>query len=326
MITTYTRSDNNWIAFSQTSLQEMPQNAVWIDLPNPSLDEDRHIEQLLGIEVPTREDMRDIEPSSRLYQDNNNACVMTTSLLVGADTDQPMLTPVTFILTPKHLVTLRYAEPSSFARFARNLTRQTSHLNGSQDVFLALLDTVIDRMAEVMENHHSKLDFISKEAFRSGRPLEENEQPVDLQEVLSRLANTGNTLSKVRDSLVSIARLLSFVGPAADNWLRADNQAHIKSLLRDVRFLSEYYDSINSKINFILDATLGFIDIQTTNTVKILSVASVLFLPPTLVASVFGMNFQYIPMLHSEAGFYLGLFLIIMAGVLPYFYLKRRGL
>ena len=326
MLTTFIRQEGGWVASSQTKLHELLPETLWIDLPNPSLDEDRHIERILGIEVPTREDMRDIEPSSRLYVDSNNSAVMTATLLVGADSENPSLSPVTFILTPKHLVTLRYADPSSFGRFARNLTRQSQNLASSQDVFLSLLDTVIDRLAEILENHHHRLDMIATEVFKIKYDSQPSENAVDLREVLKRLGGTGNILSKVRDSLVSIARILSFVGPATENWVRADSQAHIKSLLRDVRFLSEYSDSINNKINFLLDATLGFIDIETTNTVKILSIASVVFLPPTLVASVFGMNFSYIPFLQTDWGFFLGLFLIIMAGLIPYAYLRSRGL
>jgi magnesium transporter len=178
-----------------------------------------------------------------------------------------------------------------------------------------------------LETHGHRLDNISTNVF--GNKKEENDldtETADLKEILKRLGATGNVLSKVRESLVSLARLLSFFGPASEHWLRLDNQAHVKSLIRDVRFLNEYCDSIEIKINFLLDATLGFIDIQQTNTMKILSIASVVFLPPTLIASVFGMNFSYIPILHTEWGFFLAVILMLLVAIFPYYYLKKKGL
>jgi len=333
MLTLYTRNLNLWQSsqpnISSTDFAALSDQDLWIDLFQPTIEEDRFLESQLGIEVPTREDMRDIEPSSRLYTDHG-LCVMTASLLVGADTPKPSISPVTFILTPNRLCTIRYAEPSSFSRFSSRLVRQANNLSSGESLFLTLLDVITDRLAEVLESHGHSLDVLSNDIF-SNKPDDDPTRLIaakaqDLQQVLKRLGQLGNTLSMARESLVSVARLLSFVGPSAENWLRADSQSHIKTLIRDVRFLTEHADAINGKINFLLDATLGLIDIQQTQTVKILSVASVVFLPPTLIASIFGMNFHHIPGLDNPYGFLLSLIFILLAGIVPYLIFYRKEL
>ncbi len=329
MLLTYIRNGHSWQAIQHQIPASVPENTLWIDLLQPTSDEDRFLESHLSIEVPTREDMRDIEPSSRLYTDSGH-CVMTTSLLVGADTPKPAISPVTFILTPNNLSTVRYAEPSAFNRFSSRLLRQPNNLNKSEDVFFHLMGGIVDRLAEVLETNGHSLDTLSNDVF-SNKPQDDENTATppdtpDMQQVLKRLGSIGNIVSMARESLVSIARLLSFVGPSAESWLRPENQLQIKTLIRDVRFLTEHADAINVKINFLLDATLGLIDIQQTKTVKILSVASVVFLPPTLIASVFGMNFEFIPGLRSPSGFTVAIIMILLAGILPYLFIYRKNI
>lgn len=295
----------------------------------PTADEDRFLESKLNIEIPTREDMRDIEPSSRLYTEGGN-CFMTASMLVGSDTPNPTISPVTFILTPTILATVRYGEPSAFNRFSGRLLRQPNNLDKAEDLFFHLMDVVVDRLAEVLETNGHNLDTLSNDVF-ANRPDNNGDSMMnpntnDMQQVLKRLGVIGNLVSMARESLVSIARLLSFVGPAAELWLKGESQSHIKTLIRDVRFLTEHADAINNKINFLLDATLGLIDLQQTNTMKVLSVASVVLLPPTLIASVFGMNFTHIPGLQSPSGFTIAMILIVLAGILPYLLFYRKKL
>jgi magnesium transporter len=328
MLLTYTRdpATNTWQNNTAIPGQVISDHALWLDLWQPTIDEDRFLESILKIEVPTREDMREIEPSSRLYTENG-VCVMTTSLLVGVDTPTPGVTPITFILAPNRFCTIRYNEPSSILLFASRLLRQPNNLNLAEDLFMTLLDVVIDRLSDVLETHGHTLDSLCNEVFRNHgdnpNPADPTAPVQDMQSVLRRLGGIGNVVSMARESLVSIGRLLSFVGPAAETWLKPESQSHIKSLMRDVRFLGEYADSINTKINFLLDATLGFIDIQQNKTLKILSVASVVFLPPTLIASIFGMNFQHIPGLEHPFGFGIAMAAIILAGIIPYWLFYR---
>lgn len=329
MLLTYTRNpeNNTWQNSTAVPGQTISDHTLWLDLWQPTLEEDRFLESILKIEVPTREDMREIEPSARLYTENG-VCVMTTSLLVGVDTPTPGVTPITFILAPNRFCTIRYNEPSSINLFASRLLRQPNQLALAEDLFFTLLDVVVDRLADVLENHGHALDTLCNDVFANGEELggqSPRAKTRDLQQVLRKLGGIGNVVSMARESLVSMGRLLSFVGPAADAWLKPESQAHIKTLIRDVRFLGEYADSINAKNNFLLDATLGLIDIQQTKTVKILSIASVVFLPPTLIASIFGMNFEHIPGLGDHNGFIWAMIGIVLAGLLPYLYFYRRG-
>ncbi len=329
MLLTYTRTGNSFQSAQHQIPAPIPDNVLWIDMLQPTAEEDRFLENKLNIEIPTREDMRDIEPSSRLYTESGN-CFMTTSLLVGADTPNPTISPVTFILTPTMLATVRYGEPSAFNRFSGRLLRQPNALDKAEDLFFHLMDVVVDRLAEVLETNGHNLDTLSNDVFANrpdssdGGMMNPNTQ--DMRQVLKRLGVIGNLVSMARESLVSIARLLSFVGPAGELWLKAESQSHTKTLIRDVRFLTEHADAINNKINFLLDATLGLIDLQQTNTMKVLSVASVVLLPPTLIASIFGMNFANIPGLASPSGFTVAMILIILAGILPYLLFYRKKL
>ncbi len=329
MLYLYTRDKSNrWQNSPYTYGTEIDAGVLWIDVQHPTAEEDRFVEQLLGIEIPTREDMRDIEPSSRLYLDHGIA-VMTASIIVGADTPKPVISPVTFILTQQRLYTIRYAEPSSFNRFASRLLRQPNQLASGEDIFLNLLGAIVDREAEILENCGHSLDLLSSDIFSNRDEASDTMNSIDtthLKRSLKRLGTAGNMVSLARESLVSIARLLSFSGPAAESWLRGDSQSTIKSLTRDVRFLSEHADSLNMKINFLLDAILGLIDLEQTNTVKVLSVASVTFLPPTLIASIFGMNFSKIPGLDSMAGFLVSILLIFISAIVPYFLFYRKKL
>src|SRR3954452_15938769 len=207
----------------------LPENAVWIDLLNPTLEEDRAVERLAGIAVPTREDMQEIEISSRLYIENG-ARYMTATLMCQSDTASPKTTPVTFILAGHRLVTVRYDEPRPFAIVEHKLARASpSHVSG-ESVLVDLLDAVIDRSADILERIGAEVDTISRTIFE---PDAEAETP-QYDDILKALGRKGDLTSKVRESLVSIGRLLLFLANEADTmrWAK-DTRAHLKSMQRD---------------------------------------------------------------------------------------------
>jgi len=312
-----------------TSLERMiiepgsapPDEAVWIDLITPTVQEDKIVEKLLGIAVPTREEMQEIEVSSRLYTENG-ARYMTATLMCQSDTATPKTTPVTFILSSHKLVTVRYDEPRPFAIVEHKLGRSCPAKVTGELVLMDLLDAVIDRSADILERIGGEVDQISHSIFEP----EENAEPPSYKDVLKALGRKGDLTSKVRESLVSIGRLLLFLANEAEGmrWNK-DVRAHLQSMRRDTASLSDHATYLANKITFLLDAMLGVVNIEQNAIIKIFSIAAVIFMPPTLVASVYGMNFHKgMIELEWELGYPFALILMVLAAILPIVYFKWR--
>jgi magnesium transporter len=298
-----------------------PDAAVWIDLVTPSVPEDKLVEQLLGVAVPTREEMQEIEVSSRLYVENG-ARYMTATLMCQSDTASPKTTPVTFILAGHRLVTVRYDEPRPFAIVGHKLARSSSNQVSGESVLVDLLDAVIDRSADILERIGAEVDAISRTIFE---PDAEADTP-QYDDILKALGRKGDLTSKVRESLVSIGRLLLFLANEADmmRWAK-DTRAQLKSMQRDVGSLSDHATYLTNKVTFLLDALLGSVSIKQNDIIKIFSIAAVVFMPPTLVASVYGMNFHHnMVELEWTYGYPFALVLMVLAAVVPYLIFKWR--
>src|SRR6187455_752123 len=299
---------------------EVPENAVWIDLVNPAGGEDKLVERLVGVAIPTREEMQEIELSSRLYVENG-ARYMTATLMCQSDTPVPKTTPVTFILAGHRLATVRYDDPRPFAIVEHKLARTCPPKVSGDTVLMDLLDAVIDRSADILERIGAEVDQISHAIFE---PDDDKARP-SYTDILKALGRKGDLTSKVRESLVSIGRLLLFLANEADNmkWPK-DTRAQLQSMQRDVGSLSDHATYLTNKITFLLDAMLGVVNIQQNNIIKLFSVAAVVLMPPTLVASIYGMNFKHMPELEWIGGYPFALLVMVLAGALPYLYFKWR--
>ena len=302
---------------------KVPEDAVWLDLVNPAPGEDKLIEELLGIAVPTREEMQEIEVSSRLYTEHH-ARFMTATLMCNSDTAAPQTTAVTFILARHRLVTVRYEEPRPFQIVNNKLTRTCPVNATGETVLMELLDAVIDREADLLERIGLEVDKVSREIF-DPRGAGGQQRTRSYNETLKTIGGTGDLTSKVRESLVSIGRLLLFLANEAEGmrWLK-DVRLQLVSMQRDVQSLSDHATYLSNKITFLLDALLGVVTLEQNNVIKIFSIAAVVLLPPTLVATVYGMNFRNMPELDWQYGYPMALGLMLAAAVLPYFYFKWR--
>jgi magnesium transporter len=320
MLSVYVPRSTTLVRIAVETGSPVPENAVWVDMVTPSVQEDRVVEQLLGIAVPTREEMQEIEVSSRLYVENG-ARYMTATLMCQSDTPAPKTTAVTFILSGHRLVTVRYDDPRPFAIVEHKLARACPAKVTGDDVLMDLLDAVIDRSADILERIGGEVDQVSHSIFE---PKAGVKQP-SYNDVLKTLGRKGDLTSKVRESLVSILRLLLFLANEADNmkWPK-DTRAQLQSMQRDVVSLSDHASYLTNKITFLLDAMLGVVNLQQNNIIKIFSVAAVVLMPPTLVASIYGMNFKHMPELDWIGGYPLALLLMLVAAVLPYLYFKWR--
>jgi magnesium transporter len=298
-----------------------PDAAVWLDLVSPTVQEDKTVETLLGIAVPTREEMQEIEVSSRLYVENG-ARYMTATLMCHSDTMTPKTTPVTFILAGHRLLTVRYDEPRPFAIVEHKLARNCPAKITGETVMIDLVDAVIDRCADILERVGAEVDQISHSIFE---PEENMEQPA-YKEVLKALGRKGDLTSKVRESLVSVGRVLLFLHNEAENlkWPK-DTRAHLQSMRRDTSSLSDHATYLSNKVTFLLEAMLGVVNLEQNAIIKIFSIAAVIFMPPTLIASIYGMNFHHNMIeLDWQWGYPFALVVMILAAVLPILFFKWK--
>ncbi len=301
---------------------DVPESAVWFDLINPNLQEDKIVERQVGIAVPTREEMQEIEVTSRLYVENG-ARYMTATLMCQSDTDAPKTTPVTFILSGHRLITVRYDDPRPFMIVGTKLARVCPPTVTGESVLMDLLDAVIDRAADILERIGAEVDQVSHDIFEpeEGRA----DRTRSYNEILKMIGKKGDLASKVRESLVSIGRLLLYLANEADSmrWAK-EPRAQLRGMQRDVHSLSDHAAYLSNKIQFLLDAMLGVVTIEQNNVIKIFSVAAVALMPPTLIASIYGMNFKQMPELDWQYGYPLAIFLMIFAAALPYLFFKWK--
>ncbi|MEN0115708.1 MAG: magnesium/cobalt transporter CorA [Agrobacterium cavarae] len=304
-------------------LAHLSDDIVWIDLINPHRDEEKRVEALLGAELPTREDLKDIEPSSRLYTEDNNV-FMTASLVWKADSSDPQLTDVAFILVGNRLVTIRYAEPKSFNLFIAAITRTPHEIRSGAVLLLKLLETIVDRTAEIIENTVVGIDHVAKGIF-GGEARSKRKEPRYLEDKIAEIASFHRLVSKVRDSLTSLARVQSFLH--ATTLVQEDKDAKEMgaSIARDIHSLSEHVSYISGNLTFLLDASLGIINVEQNAIIKIFSIASVVFLPPTLVASIYGMNFARMPELQWAYGYPLAIFVMLISAIIPFIVFRWKG-
>lgn len=294
---------------------------IWIDMHLPTEAEIAAVESVLRIDMPTREEMREIEASARVYIDGE-AMYLTATLPVNAESDKPELTEVSFILKAERLVTLRFADPQPFKTLALRLDRHGVGLDSGQAVFFWLLDALIARLADLLERATLDVDSLSSEVFTAAHGAKP-----DLVAAIDRIGRAGGLSARVRESLLTLNRICLFIG---QNELlapvqRKEARTRAKALNRDVQSLAAHTDFVTNKITFALDATLGLINIEQTNIIKIFSVLAMVFLPPTLIASIYGMNFAVMPELGWPFGYPFALLLMVVSAALPYVYFKRKG-
>lgn len=327
MITYYSLSGDRLVRHDGDAGGSMPADTLWIDLLHPTQEEEHLLESIVGVNVPTREEMAEIEDSSRFYE-SNGALYMTTAVVSGISEHRPSTAEITCVLTPKWLVTVRYADLLPFRTFEARVQRGGCK-RGSDQLFVGLLDAVVDRIADVLEAVQGQLDALSRDIFteHSGELPRSRLPKTDLQQIVKHLGRSNSLLSKLNGSLLSVSRPLAYFrqGGNGNDWVSEEAKLGMKSVERDVRSLSDYLTRMSGEITFLLDATLGLINIEQNSIIKVFSIAAVLFLPPTLVGTVYGMNFQHMPELAWAAGYPLALVAMVVSAILPYLWFKYKG-
>ncbi len=306
-------------------LNQVPmRDLVWIDLEGPTAADEDAVEAALGVEVPTSEDMAEIEPSSRIYREGD-VLYLTAQILASKDGALVEIGPVTFMLMQDRLVTVHYHHPGSFAFFADWAARHDTTCQSGIGTFLGLMEAVVDRLADILEGEARRHDALSRQIFDAQRPGEKVDR---LQAVLQRIGRAEDLNGKVNESLSTIQRLLGYLAApgfaGAREFLAGIDRIQLESLTTDVRSLREVAETQSEKIRFQLDATLGAINIRQSDIVKLFSVVAFVFLPPTLIASIYGMNFDHMPELHWTWGYPLALVAMLISALLPWLFFRWK--
>ena len=294
--------------------------AIWIDLLSPTKTEEKWVEHCLNLAIPTRDEMVEIEMSSRLYKENDTL-FMTATMIAQSDSPDPQLDPITFVLTQQQLITIRYIEPQSFKLFISQLSKFKPGTHNALTLLIGLLDATVDRLADILELVGRRMDRFSKTIFR---PTQNRVRKLNYQKLMQEVGANGDLNTKARESLIAFNRLVLFFGQSASAQFDTKEQLRLSTLSKDIISLSDHANFLSTKVNFLLDATLGLVNIEQNNIIKIFSVAAVIFLPPTLIASIYGMNFHFMPELSWKYGYVLSIGMIILAAFLPYRYFKYR--
>jgi magnesium transporter len=297
-----------------------PPEALWVDLYEPTPEEERLVETGLIIDVPTREEMREIESSNRLYEEDG-AVYLTSTIVTKLDTDAPQNTQVTFIVKDGRLITNRYTDPLPFRRYVAYAERHAATCNSGPAILAGLLEAIVNRIADVIERVGSDLDSVSAEVFSHPR----RRRAHDFREVLETVGRSGELIAKARESLMSLQRLLAFVQQSTLVHLTQEVRTRLRTLSRDVIAMSDHAGFLGNNVSFILDATLGMINIDQNNILKIFSVVTVFLLPPSVIGAVWGMNFERVPFAHQPWGFWGTVALMVVSALIPYIFFKRRG-
>jgi magnesium transporter len=296
---------------------------IWIDMVDPSQAERDRIETALGLVLPSREEMQEIELSARLYREGE-ATFMTASLTAKVSTPVPEMAPVTFVLVGDRLITVRHHEPMSFQIFTQQGVKTALGCSNGESVLVALLESIVARIADVLELSGRDVAAVAQGIF--GASSAKRKVRRDLERTIGEIGRVADVTTNVRDSLVTLERLVGFLGQAlAERNARRDLRARIKSTARDVLSLGDHTSFLLERVNFLLDATLGLINIEQSEVMRIFSVVAVIFLPPTLIASMYGMNFPNMPELASPIGYPLVVGAMVATAVLPYLYFRWRG-
>jgi len=328
MITFHLPGGETIVPTDLSTCPDLVKRAVWIDLLEPTRPEELAVEQALGAEVPTREEMGQLELSRRLYVEHD-ALFMTANVLTHADSSHPESSGITFILAGEKLVTVRYTDPRAFQMFVAHRRSHPGAHDTAWTAFEGLLDAIVERLADILETTGASVESLSLEIFRdfdAGSTKAGKQAKRDYNAILRKLGRCSDLVAKSRESLVSLGRLTAFFRETLkDDPAALPTMHHFATLSGDFTSLADFAAFLSGKGSFLLDATLGMINNEQNAIIKLVSVAALVFGPPTLIASIYGMNFDHMPELRWYYGYPLAVGAMILSAIFPYAFFKRLG-
>lgn len=317
MINAFASERGQFKRLAETGSVDALRKAIWIDLQNATPEEIDRVQQATALQIPTQADVSEIETSSRLA--NRNGALYLSMTLIKFSDDGPRTVSAGFVLSPDRLITVRFAPNKLFDMCADHLPRGPATEDTSSHIFVGLMEAIVDRQADVLEQVGADLDTVSHSIFSLGANLEGGRKAEDatLRRTLGQLGHLGHLISHVRDTQVGAARIVPYVEAIGADWLPKALLPRLVTLRQDIASVSDFDTHLNDKLQFLLDATLGFINIAQNNVMKVMAIASVVGIPPVLVAGIYGMNFKNMPELDWPWGYAFGWGMIIVTTLIP---------
>lgn len=299
------------LRFEPEDLHQVLAISGWIDVLDPSEAEREQLEQYLRTELPESDDVEEIEASARYFIDG--AGIHVHSLFLGMTEGRHTTVTVAFILQQDRLISLREEDSPDFRLLRMRARRGQVEADNPREFLISIFEQKVENLADTLEDIHRELEEVSQLV------LEEAEG--NLEAAIGELARLENSNGKVRLCLMDTQRSISFL----QKHQRSGQSETAREIMRDVETLMSHTTFLFDKINFLMDAAQGFINIEQNQVIKIFSIAAVVFLPPTMVASIYGMNFDLFPEIHWRFGYAWALILMVVSGIAPYIYFKRKG-
>lgn len=296
-------------------------DAIWIDLNSPTEDESAAVASL-SHDIPTLEDMEEIEISNRLYRENGTD-YLTVQLTGHSETNGPISGPVTFILSPSRLVTVRHHDSRPFDTYPTRADKVGPGCANPNGIFLSLIEEIVGRLADLLESSGRNLDHASRTVYAPGKRGQNQKR---LEVALRQIGREAELLGNIRLALLTLNRALGFYAQTARERIGDEGlSGSVANLMRDMDALEVHTDFLSQRVALASDATLGMINLQQNATVRIVSVVAVLFSPPTLIASIFGMNFAHMPELQQPWGYPAALLSMVAASLIAYLYFRWKN-
>ncbi len=303
-------------------------HALWIDLQAPTAEETAMVEQAIGLRLPTWATIAEIEPSSRVYE-ADGAMVMNLQLVSGVDSGRPMVAHASLILTKAQFITIRREDSHSFRALRDTLARQPQ-ADSAAHLLVRLLEQVVDRSADILENNGEQVDRLSARIFQFEEGANLRLSTAELRSILKGIGRVQFLLNKIYESLATQLRVVNFLaaneaGTEQPRLASPKAKAALESLSRDIKGLSAHGSYLIETANFLLDAIVGRISIEQNAVMTVFSVVAVVFLPPTLIATIYGMNFHDMPEFSWPHAYPLALVVMLLSAILPYLWFKKKG-
>ncbi|MDP9103845.1 MAG: magnesium transporter CorA family protein [Pseudomonadota bacterium] len=313
--------------FPSPAVKADPKSAegvAWIDLVDPTESEIEFVENSTGYRVPSREALSEIQTSSRNFLEKD-AVYLSTPLIAHAFSHEGALGPVGFILGPKLLITVRFSQFRAFDNVRQEVVGLTDLT--ANEAFVRLLENIIDKGADLLEHVSGELDSLSHSAFhvQTGQTNKLSTATQRLRDALRKVGRLGDRLSQIRDVLLGVGRIVGYVIETRCADMGEGRRQRLNAVRADVASLNDYESHLSNKVQFLLDATLGFINIEQNDIVKVLTIASIVGVPPVFFAGVWGMNFKNIPELSWSFGYPFAWAVMILSAVVPLIWFKWRG-
>lgn len=321
MLNYYILQNNSLSLLSEEESRNDLINPIWIDIFDPTPEEEKLVEKYLKINVPTHCEIAPIELSSHHYQKKDG--IYATAAII---TDDQEMQTVTFIFTEDKFITLRYANFCSFERFLTYVKTNRHDTLTNIGMFTSLIESIIDQINNSLEEIGHSIKNISSTVFKTKNysKKKKNQTKLHFKDIINQIGINGDFISNSHESLISIYCALTFISESKQFKFSSQDLEKIHSLMNDISPFKDRASFLSDKINFLLDVCLGMISIEQNKIIKTVSIAALIFFPPTIVASIYGMNFDIMPELKWELGYPFALLLILLSGILPYLYFKRK--